>query len=262
MIITRKEAIEQGLTRYFDGKPCKKGHISEKHTTNYTCVICHKEKQKKLYEENPEKYKSARKLQYWTNPEQSRKKSRDWREINSDKVKESKAIYYKNNSEKLKNKAKLYQKLNSELLKDKSKLKYEKLTVEQKTQIVEKRRKKLLTDKNYRSHTYEKAKIYRNKNKDSVRSHKVNYHARKKAAVGIITIEVIELRHQQQKNRCYYCDDPYNDAYHIDHMIPLARGGTNEPHNICISCISCNLRKHTKMPWDFLRLIASTLSRS
>lgn len=39
-IITRQQAIEQGLTRYFTGKPCKHGHVSEKLSSNRTCIEC------------------------------------------------------------------------------------------------------------------------------------------------------------------------------------------------------------------------------
>ena len=39
-LISRKEAREQGLTRYFTGKPCKNGHTSERFVSNKTCCAC------------------------------------------------------------------------------------------------------------------------------------------------------------------------------------------------------------------------------
>ena len=39
-IITRKEAIEQGLKRYYTGKPCKNGHVAERKTSSYACCEC------------------------------------------------------------------------------------------------------------------------------------------------------------------------------------------------------------------------------
>ncbi|RWZ87313.1 MAG: hypothetical protein EO766_12370 [Hydrotalea sp. AMD] len=39
-IISRKEAREQGLIRYFTGVPCKHGHMSEKLTSSATCLEC------------------------------------------------------------------------------------------------------------------------------------------------------------------------------------------------------------------------------
>ena len=39
-IITRKEAKAAGLQRYFTGKPCKRGHVSERLTAGGTCQEC------------------------------------------------------------------------------------------------------------------------------------------------------------------------------------------------------------------------------
>jgi len=39
-IITRAEAIEQGLAYYYTGKPCKHGHVAKRQVTNHCCVTC------------------------------------------------------------------------------------------------------------------------------------------------------------------------------------------------------------------------------
>lgn len=39
-IITRQEATAQGLIRYYTGKPCKHGHLSERRRDNGTCIEC------------------------------------------------------------------------------------------------------------------------------------------------------------------------------------------------------------------------------
>ena len=39
-MITRKEAKEQGLKKYFTGKPCKHGHISERRVDSRGCIAC------------------------------------------------------------------------------------------------------------------------------------------------------------------------------------------------------------------------------
>ena len=41
--ISRKEAISQGLTRYFTGKPCKNGQISERNSETRRCYQCRAE---------------------------------------------------------------------------------------------------------------------------------------------------------------------------------------------------------------------------
>lgn len=41
-VITRKEAREQGFTRFFTGRPCEKGHLVERITSNGKCSKCHR----------------------------------------------------------------------------------------------------------------------------------------------------------------------------------------------------------------------------
>ncbi len=45
---------------------------------------------------------------------------------------------------------------------------------------------------------------------------------------------------RRQQRRCSYCD---NAATQIDHVIPLALGGTNYEGNLTPCCASCNVRK-------------------
>ncbi len=39
-IVTREDAVAQGLRRYFTGKACKSGHVAERVTVSATCVEC------------------------------------------------------------------------------------------------------------------------------------------------------------------------------------------------------------------------------
>lgn len=39
-VISRRDAIKQNLPRYFTGKPCKHGHLSERIVANKTCLVC------------------------------------------------------------------------------------------------------------------------------------------------------------------------------------------------------------------------------
>ena len=54
-IITRKEAIAQGLKRYFTGKPCKYGHFSDRLVIARGCLECKSMAQMKYYKDNYEK---------------------------------------------------------------------------------------------------------------------------------------------------------------------------------------------------------------
>ena len=40
VLVSRREAIERGLVRYYTGKPCVRGHTSERRTKNGKCHRC------------------------------------------------------------------------------------------------------------------------------------------------------------------------------------------------------------------------------
>jgi len=54
-LVTRKEALENGLKRYFTGEPCKRAHISERYVLGYGCCSCHAENLIELRLEHPER---------------------------------------------------------------------------------------------------------------------------------------------------------------------------------------------------------------
>ncbi len=72
--------------------------------------------------------------------------------------------------------------------------------------------------------------------------------ARKKQAPGSFTAQDIKNKYISQQGLCYWCNDSIEGDYHIDHYIPLSRGGSNFPDNIVLSCPSCNIRRHNKLP--------------
>lgn len=43
-IITRQQAINDNLPRYFTGKPCRNGHVAERYRVGGTCVECDRER--------------------------------------------------------------------------------------------------------------------------------------------------------------------------------------------------------------------------
>jgi len=46
------------------------------------------------------------------------------------------------------------------------------------------------------------------------------------------------------ENKCKNCGRQFDQKYlHIDHIIPLAKGGTNDITNLQILCVECNLKK-------------------
>lgn len=75
--------------------------------------------------------------------------------------------------------------------------------------------------------------------------------ARKIEAGGSYTADELLDQLKRQKGRCYYCRAKIGKTYHADHVVPLARGGSNDISNIVIACPSCNWSKHDKLPHEW-----------
>jgi 5-methylcytosine-specific restriction endonuclease McrA len=52
---------------------------------------------------------------------------------------------------------------------------------------------------------------------------------------------------------CFLCEVPTGETYHMEHKIPLSRGGCNSIDNLDIACPPCNLSKGNKTVKEFLR---------
>lgn len=65
---------------------------------------------------------------------------------------------------------------------------------------------------------------------------------------GRYTVEQIAALHVKQKGRCPNCYVNIKNLYHIDHIIPVVRGGTSAISNIQLLCPPCNQKKSSKDP--------------
>lgn len=73
----------------------------------------------------------------------------------------------------------------------------------------------------------------------SVRAPKIDLRARaKKLRVAVLL---------RDGNTCRYCGVvPTIDAFTLDHLVPLCRGGVDELENLVVACRPCNGKKGTK----------------
>ena len=94
---------------------------------------------------------------------------------------------------------------------------------------------------------------WRKANPEKVRAFRQQRRALKANAVGHSTAEQIQARFQYYENRCYYCGDS-KSGLHIEHRIPLSRGGSNWPANLVPACQSCNLSKNAKTETEFKKI--------
>ena len=56
---------------------------------------------------------------------------------------------------------------------------------------------------------------------------------------------------ERAKDACEYChlhqDDSPLVTLHVEHIIPIIHGGTDELDNLALACIDCNLHKGTNL---------------
>jgi hypothetical protein len=72
-----------------------------------------------------------------------------------------------------------------------------------------------------------------------------------KARGGTLRASDIRVLFAAQNGCCAYCGCLLPPTFHIEHKVPLARGGRSDPENICLACPACNLAKGTKTDAEF-----------
>jgi hypothetical protein len=63
-IVTRLEAAASGLNKFYTGKPCKHGHLSERWVLNGACVQCNVERVAKQRRDLIKTMKAAQEVAY------------------------------------------------------------------------------------------------------------------------------------------------------------------------------------------------------
>lgn len=57
------------------------------------------------------------------------------------------------------------------------------------------------------------------------------------------------------RGNCYLCDTPLTSEYHIDHILPIIRGGKHEAANIGFLCPTCNEHKGDRTVAEYLEYV-------
>jgi hypothetical protein len=103
-----------------------------------------------------------------------------------------------------------------------------------------------------------RSRVYCHQNLDKYRIYAHNRRARIEGNGGTHTIQELNNLFKEQDDLCYYCGTSIfrnvRKSYHIDHKLPLSRGGSNDIHNIVLTCPACNWKKRTLTDIEFLSL--------
>jgi len=85
-IITRQQAKERGLPRYYTGIACENGHLSERMTKSKKCLACHRERRARTRVEQGDKIKAQKAASYRKNREKTLQHQKEWLAANREEV--------------------------------------------------------------------------------------------------------------------------------------------------------------------------------
>ena len=294
LIVSRSEAKASGLRRYYPGRPCPQGHDAERQTKNGECVECARLAARRRHEakrDDPayraennvrstrifKKAQAARLTKraavisanahkappgieiidrkaararglsrYFTGlPCKSGHVAqryvtdvscvsckelsiRDWRDANRDRDRERSRCYYQSNREDMLARAARFAAANRD-------------------------------NPAHREMKRQSALRWYRANPDKA---KATFHLRRSRrlnAPGHHTADDLVRIRTAQRDRCAYCETKLRGKGHLDHIIALARGGTNWPNNLQWLCQPCNSSKHARDPLEFARAIGRLL---
>lgn len=169
-----------------------------------------------LDKENYEKVQRWNRQWYWDNREQYLETVRRYKETNPEAVRESERRSYEKNAEKRKAYQKKYKAENPEAC-------------------------------------LERKRLWRRNNPEKVRAQYRRRRAQKYSAEREPYSEAdLNQLWYEQGGCCAYCAVPLFAYYHVDHVIPLSRGGADRLENLALACPSCNVRKSAMTAEEFM----------
>ncbi|MCI0562931.1 MAG: HNH endonuclease [Nitrososphaera sp.] len=81
-------------------------------------------------------------------------------------------------------------------------------------------------------------------------------------APGIVTEKMLTTIYENQNHLCHYCKaDMDVVGWHLDHLVPVSKGGTNDRINLVFACGFCNRAKHDHTVEEYLDWLAGVIER-
>ena len=216
-----------------------------------------KAKDAAYYAANRDSFKVKSAAYYAENAEDAKARSAAWYKANPERAKATSAAYYVKNTNKIKAYLKSWYAENAESQKSKV-LAYRAANLDKiKAYLSANASKIRARGAAYRAANPESRKAiwsaWAKSNPEALRINSQNRRSRKRSAGGRLSHNLSARLFKLQKGKCPCCKQPLGDDYHLDHIIPLALGGSNTDDNIQLLRAICNLQKHAKHPVEFMQ---------
>lgn len=243
-IVSLAEAREKGLERFFTGVPCKRGHVSERSTKWRACLECQSAKHSEWLKSHPERVRAQRIKDYHKDVEVSRAKAKKRREDDTKTFRKYKKADYIKHKDRIKaaSSARYYQ---DPKRANAGSAAWSKRNPEKRRAIARK----------WASLNKETGREWREANTDKIRVYVAVSKSRRRSRIedagGKFTKSDIDRIYKAQKGKCAYCRTSLKNGYHIDHIQPLARLGSNYPRNLQLCCDDCNHSKNARDPIEY-----------
>lgn len=190
--------------------------------------------------------------------EQKREANRRWRQRHPDAVKRKNDDYRRKNSERLNAYWKAWKRAHKDSVRQTTRKRYAQNRTVRLKQIAiyksENRTSVKLRSKRYDAQPHRRlvrrdsTRRWRLANPEKLRAQAIRRRARRRG--GVIdgdprSVNRVVAQCQRCKTFvCYYCGFQFKRKdLHIDHIVPLSKGGEHSVKNICRSCSDCNLKK-------------------
>lgn len=245
-IVNKADAISLGLKRYFTGKPCRVNHVSERYTNGGLCVRC----------STIDNYKSRGELSRYLEERPPIKQmpicefygfSRDHVILTRRDAKKAGSKHYFTGKPCSRGHFSKRFTTSGGCIEC---AEFHKAELKKKDPEYDHR-----LYMNNREAVLDRSKQYRIDNPDKKAEYQRNRRAKNKGSYGTHSRHDIATILKRQKGRCAEptCGVSLSSGYHVDHIMPLSRGGSNMSENLQCLCPSCNMKKSNKHPLDWAR---------
>lgn len=221
MLDLAREARARGGLKFVCDAPCASGHIGERYSRDAICVVCNSMRTATFGKKNRPELRVKERYRRAKNPEKWRAKGR--------------RRYAKNR----------------DVIRSQNRVRLASLTDEQKQRYANRR-------KAYYRENIKKIRAniraYRAAHPEVAKVALARRRARLKNASGSHGIRDLREILKLQKDKCAYCRISLRSAgKHLDHIISLSVGGSNDRSNLQFLCPPCNIAKSNKDPIMFSR---------